>query len=180
MNLNQISSASVAVMVVLGALRSRRPDYANAAMERPDEGVRSDFVRGAVGDGDRLADLAILLDLVDDLANEIQAEPKPTARARLTRALEGLQAVMKDDPKDVLGRIRFGRYGQWFPMPRKTTKAAILIRAFEAMERGDVPACVMQAVAERAETPSTRSGLPSRRRNGNRKRVRLAPLASVQ
>jgi len=150
MNLKRISSASVAVMAAVGALRLRRPEYADAVMERPGEGVTADFIKGATGGRDRLADLAILLDLAEALESEMRAEAKVSSRTRLAGVLRGLQAAAEEDPEDMLGRIRFGRYGQWFPVPRtRVTKAELLLRAHEAVERGILPGGVLRAISER-------------------------------
>lgn len=148
MNLKQISGASVAVMAVVGALRSRREDYAKAVMERPAEGVTSNRIKAGKGDQSRLADLAALLDLIEDMEGEIQAETRVGARARLKGILCGLLAVLEEDPEDVLGRVRFGRFGQWFPVRAEpTSKAELVLRAYEAVERGAAPAALLGAVA---------------------------------
>jgi hypothetical protein len=148
MNLNQFSSSSAAVMAVVGALRSRRADYADAVMKRPGNGVTTRFIESAMDEKrrHRLADLAVLLDLIEHLECEIKAEVGVGARGRLKGKLLGLQAVAKADPEDVLGRIRFGRHGQWFPTPQPVTEARLFKRARGAVNKRRLPPQILELV----------------------------------
>lgn len=158
MNLNQVSIASAAVMAVVGALRNRRTDYADAVMKRPLAGVTADFVETSREEPQRrrLADLAVLLDLMEHLEHEIGTETGVGAQARLRGKLRGLQAVAKAEPEDVLGRVRFGRYGQWFPIPQPVTEAKLWKRARIAVDERRLPPQILELVFEPAV--SLRSG----------------------